>query len=1263
MTIQIRRSSVSGVVPVASGLLVGELAVNTADGMLWTKHTNGSLVLLNSSGYLPIIGGSMNGSIDMNENQITNADTISASEFNGSLINVNDIYANTSMYIDSVPVATTDYVDAEVANLSATVTTGYIPYTGASSHVNLNSKNLTAGSGFFGGQTTDGSTGAKLSVSYGIYTPGFVWASSGITLASNNVIDASTVNSSAGVRLTSGQLQLVTGGPVLKNIGASGINVLRSDGILKGDILAGSITASDITVSGNIMPVVHNLSDLGSSAIRFKTGFFAAGITAAGQSNFGTVNTANAVVTGSMTMGHATSSGNISVSGDIILATLNSSRLIFGSTGNTKLSATAGGLLLYDSPNGAGSASHYFRENGISYLQIAGGALEVQGTRSYTFSSAGASAGDISIYRVSATQLEINNRTLNNLRDLRLRDLSVDNTITTPSGSLVLNPAAYVRLPSGKGLYSDNGTAFNYHTGKVGAIGGFEVGGSLDNANHLIKNNGGILAFRNGTDTADTSISCSNITSSGNISVSGIVAAGVGSAGNVSFQIGSASTGFYSNTTGQVRLVTAGGVGHGWATGYYETTAIGLCTSSPGAGGSDIWLNRQSANTAGIGTTSTNSLGNLSLGQLTTRRSTAASYGVYAQGINASGYVDWELNEGLTGGNSGGTLTLRAGDLSNTGFLRFRYDQGYPKIATNQSSLTIQTGSSGGTIYASTYISQTIGGNNYYVAQSDGTVANRFLSYSTTQATLVSRGMTGQTGNLIEGQTVSSGVVFSVGPAGAVLADSITVNPASTSIFRRSSFFNIRNTAAGVLHFRNWAETGGIGFNLNTANTLILRNIADNAEGNLSAGGIVASSGIISSGTVTALGGLLLQNSTVGCTITPHGSNILFKSNDAFPAKFIGDTEFRQGSNMGLSWTNGTSFGGTKTTTLSQASSGILQIGNVGNNALGTLRLKNLKASEAVDADFVTVSGYYQTNSIARLGVSSKGTEEEYPFLIYNSPPVSGFWPNAYMCMNPEEGFNATIGPNIISVTSSSFGLTSSLSAIDIAANGGIIVKDQNNDLYQPVTCSGIKLYDFQQEVLATLNAVDTELKFNGVSVAMLSGGNSWTGSQAINGVVTSKYEEVSGSGNPTTSNLSSTYLKAIKNTTIGEVRLWSNDGGVMKSAVLTKPSEDVATPTGTTQTISLNEESKHRTLDLTSSTGTVTLTLNVPQYAGTAGTLLIKQHATTARNIIWAVNTGSIKWLGTQPTWNTDATSSYRVVSWRYNGSFLFLSSTEAGT
>jgi hypothetical protein len=106
--------------------------------------------------------------------------------------------------------------------------------------------------------------------------------------------------------------------------------------------------------------------------------------------------------------------------------------------------------------------------------------------------------------------------------------------------------------------------------------------------------------------------------------------------------------------------------------------------------------------------------------------------------------------------------------------------------------------------------------------------------------------------------------------------------------------------------------------------------------------------------------------------------------------------------------------------------------------------------------------------------------------------------------------------------------------------------------------------------------------------------------------------------------------------------------------------SEPTNTPSGTTQTITL-DSGNHQTLTLTSATGTVAVTLTVPTNVST-GTLIVKQHATTPRNITWAVSAGTLRWMGAEPTWGSDAVNDVRIVSWRYDGSVMYLMSTDVG-
>lgn len=113
--------------------------------------------------------------------------------------------------------------------------------------------------------------------------------------------------------------------------------------------------------------------------------------------------------------------------------------------------------------------------------------------------------------------------------------------------------------------------------------------------------------------------------------------------------------------------------------------------------------------------------------------------------------------------------------------------------------------------------------------------------------------------------------------------------------------------------------------------------------------------------------------------------------------------------------------------------------------------------------------------------------------------------------------------------------------------------------------------------------------------------------------------------------------------------------GGVILNTIIRHSSEITSTPSGTTQTITLNN-GNHQTLSLASSTGDVTVTLTVPSSSA-AGTLIIGQHGTTPRDITWAASSGTIYWLGTEPTWNSQSTSEKTIVEWRFDGTDTYLS------
>jgi hypothetical protein len=105
---------------------------------------------------------------------------------------------------------------------------------------------------------------------------------------------------------------------------------------------------------------------------------------------------------------------------------------------------------------------------------------------------------------------------------------------------------------------------------------------------------------------------------------------------------------------------------------------------------------------------------------------------------------------------------------------------------------------------------------------------------------------------------------------------------------------------------------------------------------------------------------------------------------------------------------------------------------------------------------------------------------------------------------------------------------------------------------------------------------------------------------------------------------------------------------------------EQTQTPSGTTATLTLND-GNHQTLSLGSASGTVTATLTVPSSSA-AGTVIVLQ-GSVVRGITWAVSSGSIVWMGTQPTWSSMGANKSIIVAWRWNGSVMRLAASEEST
>lgn len=63
---------------------------------------------------------------------------------------------------------------------------------------------------------------------------------------------------------------------------------------------------------------------------------------------------------------------------------------------------------------------------------------------------------------------------------------------------------------------------------------------------------------------------------------------------------------------------------------------------------------------------------------------------------------------------------------------------------------------------------------------------------------------------------------------GPVLVSHIQFSPASTMVMRRASNFVVRSSGDGFLRFANWAETGGVTFDFTAADSVGIKNLANN---------------------------------------------------------------------------------------------------------------------------------------------------------------------------------------------------------------------------------------------------------------------------------------------------------------------------------------------------------------------------------------------------------------------------------------------------
>lgn len=143
----------------------------------------------------------------------------------------------------------------------------------------LNSSNtplfqiLSTGSTYIGSGQTDGGTGALLSVSTGIYTPGFIWASQGLRFSSANQVVPGTDVANTVLLTGAGGLQFITGGGFMRYYSSVGFTVFQNDSTTYGTMNLGTVLGgTDLALmpgasSGNNAVNIKN--DVGTTLVSF----------------------------------------------------------------------------------------------------------------------------------------------------------------------------------------------------------------------------------------------------------------------------------------------------------------------------------------------------------------------------------------------------------------------------------------------------------------------------------------------------------------------------------------------------------------------------------------------------------------------------------------------------------------------------------------------------------------------------------------------------------------------------------------------------------------------------------------------------------------------------------------------------------------------------------------------------------------------------------------------------------------------------------
>jgi hypothetical protein len=426
-TILLKRSSVANAIPTLANVSLGELAINTYDGKLYTKINNGTDQIF-----------------ELTKNQtVTLAGNVSGSGTDTITVSLNAVQTNITQVGTLASLSVTGAITgSNVVSVTGNVTGGNLITLGNAVVGGILTNNYYYANGApvdfqqAAGNTTwiqynnNGDFGASAN---------FTFDAANSILSVNGNVNSGNVNTTTVSATTVSATGTVSGGNISTagNVSANNVSITTS---LNGNIISatGNITGANINTAG----LISATGNVNSGNVN--TGIVSAtGNVNSGNVNTGIVSAASATLTGNVSSGNV-NTGFVSVTGNVNSGNVNTT-LVSATTVSATGTITGGDL----STAGNVSASGNISGNNISYTNsLTGSIISVSGN----ITSANLNTTTVSATTVSATG-NVNGGNVNTSKlstatgDLTITTGATDGNIylfPTGTGNVILDPETYI---------------------------------------------------------------------------------------------------------------------------------------------------------------------------------------------------------------------------------------------------------------------------------------------------------------------------------------------------------------------------------------------------------------------------------------------------------------------------------------------------------------------------------------------------------------------------------------------------------------------------------------------------------------------------------------------------------------------------------------------------------------------------------------------------------------------------------------------------